>query len=154
MKALIRGCLQPGPAGSPDPRDAAASGDVGGPTLTSCTSILEPVPQPLITVVPSKAEGRTVLRVQGDLDIESADLLATELRKVEESSEVVVDLRDVTFLDSSGLGVLVHCDLRLRATKRALALLIRDGQVRQLFELTGLFDQMTVVYSLTELARS
>jgi anti-sigma B factor antagonist len=111
------------------------------------------VTRPLITVVPSKAEGRTVLRVQGELDIESADFLATELRKVEDASEVVVDLRDVTFLDSSGLGVLVHCDLRLRATKRALALLIRDGQVRRLFELTGLLDQMTVVHNLNELSR-
>ncbi len=66
---------------------------------------------------------------------------------------MVVDLRDVRFLDSSGLGVLVHCDLRLRAANRALVVLIRDGQVKHLFELTGLFDQMTVVYSLNELAR-
>ncbi len=109
--------------------------------------------QALITVVPSKAEGRVVLRVQGELDVASGNLLATELRKVEEAPEVVVDLRDVTFLDSSGLAVLVHCDLRLRATGRAFALLIRDGQVRSLFEMTGLLDQMTVVYDLNELPR-
>jgi anti-sigma B factor antagonist len=110
------------------------------------------VTQPLITVVPSKAEGRTVLRVQGDLDLASANVLASELRRVEDSAEVVVDLRAVRFLDSSALGVLVHCDLRLRAADRSFAVLIADGQVRHLFELTGLFDQMTVVSSLDELA--
>jgi anti-anti-sigma factor len=107
--------------------------------------------QATISVVPSKAPGRAVLRVQGELDLASAELLATELRKVEEAHVVVADLRSVTFLDSTALGTLVHFDFRMRGKNGVFALLIGDGQVTRTLELTGLIDQLTIVHSLDEL---
>lgn len=106
-----------------------------------------------ISTTPSRAPGRTVLRLQGEFDLTSVDLVTNELGKVEESPEVVVDVRDLTFLDSCGLAVLVHFDARMRSRNRALALLIGEGQVKHLFELTGLLDELTVVSALDELPR-
>ena len=108
----------------------------------------------LISTTPSRAPGRTVLRLQGEFDLKSADLVGNELRKAEESPEVVVDLRDVTFLDSSGLAVLVHFDARMRSRNGALAFLVGGGQVRHLFEMTGLVEELTVASGLDELAQN
>jgi anti-sigma B factor antagonist len=105
-----------------------------------------------IATVPSKAPGRTVLRVQGEVDFASAQVLATELGKVEDSPQVVADLRGVTFMDSTGLAVLVHFDLRMQSKQRAFALLVADGQVRNLLELTGLTDQLVIGGRLDELS--
>jgi anti-sigma B factor antagonist len=107
-----------------------------------------------MAVVPSKAPGRTVLRVQGEVDLASAELLAAALGKMQESPEVVADLREVTFMDSTGLAVLVHFDLRMQKLNRTFALIVGHGQVRALLELTGLTDQLTIAGRLTELSSS
>lgn len=56
-------------------------------------------------------------------------------------------------MDSTGLAVLVHFDLRMQSKHRAFALLVGDGQVRDLVELTGLTDQLTIGGRLDQLPR-
>jgi anti-sigma B factor antagonist len=81
-----------------------------------------------------------VLRVDGEIDLYTApalreglsDLLATGVR------HVVVDTADVTFLDSTGLGVLVDGRKRLRAHDGSLALASGHQRIVQLLRLTGL----------------
>jgi anti-anti-sigma factor len=50
---------------------------------------------------------------------------------------VALDLRDVTFIDSTGLQALVRLDDLARAGRRALAI-VEGPAVRRLLELTGL----------------
>jgi anti-anti-sigma factor len=53
-------------------------------------------------------DGGSIIRVQGDLDSDSAPILRTMLAKeLDAGRSVIVDLADCPFLDSLGIGVLV-----------------------------------------------
>jgi anti-anti-sigma factor len=63
----------------------------------------------------------------------------TEILERESGTEILlVDFKDVTFMDSSGLGALVLAFKALRAADRKLVLCSINEQVRILFELTGM----------------
>jgi anti-anti-sigma factor len=58
----------------------------------------------------------------------------------ESTGAFVVDLTDVTFIDSSGLQVLLRARALLGREDRALALVCPHGPVRRVFELAGVSD--------------
>lgn len=63
----------------------------------------------------------------------------TEILDTENNTKILlVDFKDVTFMDSSGLGALVLAFKALRAADRKLVLCSINEQVRILFELTGM----------------
>lgn len=58
---------------------------------------------------------------------------------VAEGADVIlIDLQDVTFIDSSGLGLLVTALKRIRSVKGRLCICSTNEQVRMLFELTSM----------------
>ncbi|MEM9924987.1 MAG: STAS domain-containing protein [Cyanobacteria bacterium P01_D01_bin.50] len=59
---------------------------------------------------------------------------------------VLVDLKDITFMDSSGLGALVLAFKTLRAADTKLVLCSINEQVKILFELTGM-DKVFEIFS-------
>ena len=79
-----------------------------------------------------------VLSLHGDADLHAAPELRERLNAAidGQSSAVVVDLSDVSFLDSTVLGVLVGGMKRLRATRRPLRLAAPRADVRRLLEIT------------------
>jgi anti-sigma B factor antagonist len=90
----------------------------------------------------------TVVRATGDIDAVTASGLRDALND-SGAAHLVVDLRGVTFLDSTGLGVLVGALKRLRQRGGSLVIVTnRSGPVRRLFELTSMsraFDLRTSV---------
>lgn len=52
-------------------------------------------------------------------------------------TRLLVDLTDVTFIDSTGLGVLLHIVRELRRKRGRLAVVCPDPAMRGLFELVG-----------------
>jgi anti-anti-sigma factor len=61
----------------------------------------------------SEHDGRAVVVVRGELDLATApDLEAVVSERLDAGQEVVVDLRDLEFMDSSGLRVLVVAHTR------------------------------------------
>ena len=86
-----------------------------------------------------------MLTLHGELDLSSSAALEEELHRVDGVGLVVVDLRDLAFLDSTGLGVLVRAHQRLREEGNQFALIEGEGQVSRLLELTGLSEQLTIV---------
>jgi anti-sigma B factor antagonist len=88
-----------------------------------------------------------VLSVHGEVDIETAPALREALLPVLEhqSGPVVVDLSEVSFMDSTGVHVLVDTSRRLEPQNRRLAIACREGgQVHRLLALVGLLDALTV----------
>jgi anti-sigma B factor antagonist len=79
-----------------------------------------------------------VLGLHGEVDLHAAPELRERLATTIDggASAVLVDLSDVTFLDSTGLGVLVGAMKRLRATRRPLRLVAPRSDVRRLLEIT------------------
>ena len=83
----------------------------------------------------------TALQVRGELDMEASPLLLQAVRdRLKTRSPVVIDLRGVSYVDSSGIAVLVQ-GFKL-AHKQSLDYVIRDPspQVMSVLELSHLQD--------------
>jgi anti-sigma B factor antagonist len=86
-----------------------------------------------------KAGDVTVVEVGGEVELHSANQLRDELSRAGESERpcVIVDLSRVSFIDSTGLGVLVGAFKRVRE-RGHLALVCPQRSVRRVLEITGL----------------
>jgi anti-sigma B factor antagonist len=74
--------------------------------------------------------------------METAPLLTAALDAAirETRDAFVIDLCDVTFLDSSGVTVLVRARALLGREERALLIICPPGPARRIFELAGIDD--------------
>lgn len=85
------------------------------------------------------SDGTALVTVAGELDIASADQLRSvlaELRSQGDIEQLVVDLTDVPFIDSSGMGVLVGAQ---RLAERPLRVVVApEGSVHRSLRLTSL----------------
>jgi anti-sigma B factor antagonist len=91
-----------------------------------------------------------VLSVHGEVDLETAPALRETLLPVLEhqTGPVVVDLSEVSFMDSTGVHVLVDTLRRLELQNRRFAIACREGgQIHRLLALVGLLDALTVYRS-------
>jgi anti-sigma B factor antagonist len=86
----------------------------------------------------------TLVRVTGELDIASSQTLERELAQLQAEALVVVDLCDVSFVDSSALGVLVRAHQHARAQGRRLGVVNANRQVSRLLDLTGLEQELVL----------
>lgn len=96
-------------------------------------------PEPLeVTLV---QHGRHhVAVVCGEVDMASVGALRTCLRDVllDGGVHLLVDLRDVTFMDSAGLGALVSIRKQTRVFRGSFGIVAPSRQVRRLLQLTSL----------------
>jgi anti-sigma B factor antagonist len=87
-----------------------------------------------------------LITVSGALDLAAERRLRSDLSEAAgvPSREVVIDLRGVTFMDSSALAVLVHANQQFQRQGRALACVTRAGPVQRLLDVTGLRHALVV----------
>jgi anti-sigma B factor antagonist len=86
-------------------------------------------------------ESCTVLHVAGELDVYGAPRVRAELEQVLASPgplKLVIDLTEVPFCDSVGLGVLVATLNHVRRTQGRLILVLVPGMISHLFTITNL----------------
>jgi anti-anti-sigma factor len=83
-------------------------------------------------------DGTVTVTVSGEVDISNADVLRHELAVVTEAAppRVVFDLGDLSFVDSSGIAVLVHVANSVPEVNVARA----SPVVRRILEVTGLAE--------------
>ncbi len=86
-----------------------------------------------------------VVVVEGEIDVASAPALEKHLEEVPASGDLTVDLRQVGFLDSTGIGVLVGAQQRRREQGGRVRLVIDTDRLRRLFEITGLTGVFEIV---------
>jgi len=81
-----------------------------------------------------------------EIDFLTAPILEAELDKAiaEGESKVVVDLCDVTFMDSSGAHALLDASKRLRALERGFSVICIRGSISRLLEILGLGDHFAL----------
>jgi anti-sigma B factor antagonist len=92
-------------------------------------------------VLGSRSEnGWAVLEVQGEVDLYTSPQLRDAILRLTEEGEnrIVIDLNNVSFIDSSGLGVLVAGLKRARERGGELALVFGEGSVQKVLGITGL----------------
>ena len=92
-----------------------------------------------------------VLSVRGQVDLSAVTALCEGLDALtaQVSPVLVVDLADVTFLDSQGLGALVEAQWRVEAGSAELRVVLGPS-LRRVFGLAGLLDRFSVCDSVAE----
>jgi anti-anti-sigma factor len=97
---------------------------------------------------------RAVVTVGGEVDLETASQLGDHaldaLREV--SPHVVLDLSDVTFMDSTGLKVLLTVARRAELAGGSFAVAGASRTVRKILSLTGLDQTFTLYESVDDAA--
>jgi anti-sigma B factor antagonist len=81
-----------------------------------------------------------VLQIRGEVDVYTAPQVRERVIQLLGGGvrHVIADLREVEFLDSTGLGALVGSLKRLRERDGSLGLVIADGKITTVFRVTGL----------------
>ncbi|MEU8384048.1 STAS domain-containing protein [Streptosporangium sp. NPDC048865] len=99
-----------------------------------------------------------VLRLIGELDAVTVPAVAVRLEEALltfEDLSLVVDLTQVTFIASAGVGVLVRIRQEVqRRGGRLIVVLAPQGRARRLFELTRMVDHFEVRLTLPEATRA
>lgn len=87
------------------------------------------------------------VRLEGELDIATTPGAEAEVRRLEEEGtpEIVLDLRGLTFMDSTGLRLLVGADARAREAGHRLTIIRGPEPVHRVLEITGLDAKLNVV---------
>jgi anti-anti-sigma factor len=90
-----------------------------------------------VTVVPDRAVVR--VRASGEADLSTRDVLDARLRELWDCGweDVVVDLREVTFMDSSGVHVLLAHHRHAAEHGHRFSVIDGSDAVRRVLELTG-----------------
>ena len=95
----------------------------------------------------------TVVVLTGELDIAAeADAMAALGEAIGHGGVLVADLRELSFLDSTGVRVLLTADLRARKRGVRFGVARGDGMVRRLLEVTRIEERFPVVDDPAELA--
>lgn len=95
----------------------------------------------------------TIVHVHGEVDLVSAAELRVVLIDVLAASpttHLVIDLGDVDFIDSTGIGVIVGAHRRAEANNGRLTAVVTTGAVRRVLKTTGLLQTWRITASVEE----
>lgn len=93
-----------------------------------------------------RSDDTTRLALAGEFDLSNASQVEDALKEVESERPalLVLDLRELTFMDSTGLRVMVSADARARDDSRRLAVVQGPESVHRVFRITGLDDHLEI----------
>jgi anti-anti-sigma factor len=95
----------------------------------------------------SHAEGARVLRLRGEFDMAGVALFERELLRGSQRDEatLVLDLRELTFIDSSGLRAVLMADHRARADGRRCLVVKGPTRIKRVLDVSGVNDRLELV---------
>jgi anti-sigma B factor antagonist len=96
----------------------------------------------------SEGDRRVVVTIRGELDLATAPELETALlERLDAGQEVVLDLRELQFMDSSGLRVLVTAHARAAdgGPRFAIVRPLAGTEVAKILDIAGVQQQLHVV---------
>jgi stage II sporulation protein AA (anti-sigma F factor antagonist) len=99
-----------------------------------------------------------IVQVDGELDLETSPLfrekVESKLNQYEMVKHLILDLKKVNFIDSSGLGAILGRFKRLSQQGGRLSAVNVSPQVRRIFELSGLLKIMEIYSDRQQALRS
>ena len=101
-----------------------------------------------------RRSGAAIVALTGELDIAGEAAAKADLEAaLDGSSVLIVDLRGLTFLDSTGVRVLIATDLRAKEAGARFGVGRGSGMVARLLEVTRIEQRFPVVDDPEELLR-
>jgi anti-sigma B factor antagonist len=111
----------------------------------------DPLPEQGLTVASEQSEGiyRVVLR--GELDVSTVSRFNGALAdpEIRRSHSLIVDLSELTFMDSTGLSAVLVAEMHSRTRGQRFAVVRGPRHVQELFRLTGVDHFLEVIDSST-----
>jgi anti-anti-sigma factor len=97
-----------------------------------------------LSVTAAARDGEVSLTLEGELDLASVGELEQRLAAAQAQAprRLVVDLRRLAFIDSSGLRAIIQADAHARAQGTDLVLRPGGESIQRVFELTGALDAL------------
>jgi stage II sporulation protein AA (anti-sigma F factor antagonist) len=98
--------------------------------------------EPLLVVEVTREGDAAIVRIEGEVEFATAPRLRATLLDLaqEGASPVVVDLAEVSFLDSAGISLLIQAKKRLASAGSDLVLRSPQPHVRRVLEISGVTD--------------
>jgi anti-anti-sigma factor len=101
---------------------------------------------PDFSVTRRRANGAIVVIPVGEIDLATVDQLQAEVDAAAgEAKQVVLDLREVSFIDSAGLRLVVQSSRALEAAGGTLSVVRGPKEVQRVFDLVGLDGRVTML---------
>jgi anti-sigma B factor antagonist len=107
----------------------------------------------MLDVKVSERKGAAIVSLTGEFDISEIANVEKQLKAVEQRrpSTLVLDLRGLNFMDSSGLRVVLEADLRSRRESRRFALIPGPEPVHRVFLIALLDKRLEFIEDLSAL---
>jgi anti-sigma B factor antagonist len=96
----------------------------------------------------SERDGETHrLTLRGEFDLSGATAFDEEMKRIEagDSTEIVIDLSTLDFMDSTGLRLLLEADMRSRTDSDRVRYVRPHGEVARLLHLTRVDERLKFV---------
>ncbi|HYB22718.1 MAG TPA: STAS domain-containing protein [Solirubrobacteraceae bacterium] len=109
------------------------------------------VPEQL-TIEVRRVPGRAILALAGELDMASAELLrqALEAEDLQREPMIVLDLQQLTFIDSTGLRSILSALEGCRERQQQFAITPGSQQVQRLLRIAGVADHLPTIATAGE----
>src|SRR4051794_6545088 len=94
---------------------------------------------------------RLAVAPRGEIDLATVELVRDALEpELERATGVVLDLRGVTFMDTSGLRYVLELNARAEADEFSLQIVRGPSVVQRVFEVSGIESRLPFVDDLAE----
>lgn len=99
-----------------------------------------------LTIDKQQNENEVLVKAAGEIDAFTAPKLREELAALVDGKNkvITIDLKDVSYLDSTGLGVFVGLFKQLKNNGGELRLIEMSERLKRLFQITGLSHVMEI----------
>jgi anti-sigma B factor antagonist len=105
---------------------------------------VEPIPSPIFQVDVIPERERILVTPRGELDLSTVGCLEAEVQELRSRgfTAIVLDLRQLDFMDSTGLRLLLRLDAEARSDGFSFSIIDADGPIRRLLDLTQMRDRL------------
>ena len=104
-----------------------------------------------------KQDNFTVIAVKGEIDLYSVKQLKEKVAfEIDDGRQarIVMDLNDVKYIDSTGLGILIGIKRRCSEKNGELLLVFESERITNLFNITGLQNVFSIFKTVDEAGKS
>jgi len=95
-----------------------------------------------------------ILAIKGELDLNNAGAVKTILEREINAGKIylVIDMKNLEYIDSSGIGVFINTVNKIRSLRGIFVLMGLNDNIRRIFNLTKLTSFFKIINSEEELS--